>query len=621
MSTGRPATLPESGYLPPQRLFCGPDECLVRFYPEQGGDSIDLDLSTLPVERELREWIAHAVAGATGPGGTRRTLSSARSVLPVIRSFTKYLASLQRPPVNPRQLRPAHVDGFILRGGKSLHRNLSSLRSILRFAHEPPEAFWAHLNRAHSPKIDDRLISYSEAEFARITSAARADLRAAAVRIGRGRTTLAAWRAGQSDPAVDKPGWETGWLLDHVDLHGDVPRLTDAQGRTQAEKWVSNRPGGVRAVTASLYPTCHDIGAAAVLLICLTGQNSSTIATLTTEHLRPDGHAGGTATALVDMLKPRRGSRNASMSAPLQDVSADGTNAGTGRTDLSTPFGVFSALLDLGSAARARCAGEGLFAHYNAWGGPAGPRGFHDHLPYHSRRLWGERASVDPDGAGQADATTTALRIDGQRLRLTWLEIHQKPVAQTTATLANEYLARNRGNLVEYQQVVARVLDEQVAQARSRPSIPVLTEDDVRMAATDPAAVAARYGLDTNTLAQLLNGQLDTVLAGCADHHAGPFGPVGDPCSASFLLCLSCPCARATPAHLPIQVLVHDGLLSRRDELTPLRWAERFAEPSARLQDLLEHFPRIVIDEARASATGADHALVQRFLSRGLDST
>ena len=74
--------------------------------------------------------------------------------------------------------------------------------------------------------------------------------------------------------------------------------------------------------------------------------------------------------------------------------------------------------------------------------------------------------------------------------------MHQKPVAHTETTLANEYLARNRGNLAGYQKVVAAALAEQVAAARSRPPIPVLTQQDVELAATEPAAVADRYGLD-----------------------------------------------------------------------------------------------------------------------------
>jgi hypothetical protein len=62
-----------------------------------------------------------------------------------------------------------------------------------------------------------------------------------------------------------------------------------------------------------------------------------------------------------------------------------------------------------------------------------------------------------PDtGGGNADM----LSIDTRRLRMTWLQIHQRPVAHTEQSLANDYLARNRGSLAEYQKVVADTLGE-----------------------------------------------------------------------------------------------------------------------------------------------------------------
>jgi hypothetical protein len=44
------------------------------------------------------------------------------------------------------------------------------------------------------------------------------------------------------------------------------------------------------------------------------------------------------------------------------------------------------------------------------------------------------------------------------RLRHTHLELHQRPVAHTERTLANDYLLRHRGDIAEYQRLVADVL-------------------------------------------------------------------------------------------------------------------------------------------------------------------
>jgi hypothetical protein len=74
------------------------------------------------------------------------------------------------------------------------------------------------------------------------------------------------------------------------------------------------------------------------------------------------------------------------------------------------------------------------------------------------------------------------------------------------------------------------------------------------------------------------------VLAGCTGNLNSPHSRAGEPCTASFLLCLSCPNARATPAHLPVQVLTADMLTARREHMTPLDWAQRFADPATRQQ-------------------------------------
>lgn len=352
--SGRPASLPRPGYQVPQRVFFGPQECRVRCFPECGSDPVEVDLSILPVERELREWMALAVAGATGPDGTRRTASSALDTASILLRFCRYLASLNSPPRIPAQLRAVHVDGFVLVGGKSMHRDLSSLRSILRHAPNPPAEFWARLAQARVPKSDERLRSYSEAEFTRITLGAKADLRAAAARVAKGRAHLAAWRDGLIDQDTDSRGWQEGYVLDHADRHGDLPHRATS-GATEAA-FVAARRGDGPAIMAKLFPTTRDVGAAAVLMICLTGHNYSAIAALTTEHSRPDGHAGGPPSALVEMVKPRRGGPRAFMDVALQG----GGSAADRRVEVDTPFGVFNLMLDLSARAREFAASAGI---------------------------------------------------------------------------------------------------------------------------------------------------------------------------------------------------------------------------------------------------------------------
>ena len=203
MSAGRRAALPQAGYAMPRRLFISEDECRVRLFPEDGGRPADIDLSVLPVPPQLQAWFAGAVAGVTGPGGTRRSLRSGLDTLSILKRFTRFLAGLDQPPQSPDQLTAAHVSGFILAGGAALHRDIPALRSILRFAQDPPAGFAARLAQASVPTTDMPAVSYSPDEYQRIIAAARSQLRAAATRIASGRAELAAWRTGLIGQAAE----------------------------------------------------------------------------------------------------------------------------------------------------------------------------------------------------------------------------------------------------------------------------------------------------------------------------------------------------------------------------------------------------------------------------------
>ena len=330
----------------------------------------------LPVPPQLQAWFAGAVAGVTGPGGTRRSLRSGLDTLSILKRFTRFLAGLDQPPQSPDQLTAAHVSGFILAGGAALHRDIPALRSILRFAQDPPSGFAARLAQASVPNTDMPAVSYSPDEYQRIIAAARSQLRAAATRIASGRTELAAWRAGLIGQAAEPARWEAARLLDDADRHGDVPRRGSSQTRTYSAQCA----GGAPAIMSRLHLTYHEAVAGFVLLLTLTGHNHATVAALTTAHSRPDGYAGGVPSALVEMVKPRRGSRRASMSQALQS-GGEASAPDAGRIEVITAFGVYTALLDLAGqpapgAARTACSPSTTMpeARPGAGSAPGSPR-------------------------------------------------------------------------------------------------------------------------------------------------------------------------------------------------------------------------------------------------------
>ena len=105
----------------------------------------------------------------------------------------------------------------------------------------------------------------------------------------------------------------------------------------------------------------------------------------------------------------------------------------------------------------------------------------------------------------------------------------------------------------------------------------------------------------------------------CIDNSNSPHAPAGEPCRASFMTCLDCPCARALPHHLPIQVLVHDRLAAHKAQMSPVTWARRFGLPHAQLGDLLARHDPVDVADARANPTDTQRKLVERFVSRELD--
>ena len=578
----------------------------VAFYPERGGKRTEFDLSDLPVSNAMREWFADALAAGTGPSGSARTLTSARSLLGAIRSFARYLDSLDSPPAAPDQLRGTHWDGYLLAQRESNRRSLMiNLRTVIRHATGVSSDFSARMQRTQIIREPRKIPAYTEAEFTRVTAAARAHLRGCVRRIHAGRAVLTSWRADEIERESDTHRWELGWLLDHIDRHDEVPRYPGG-----SRHHVSTAHGGTAALFAQLYPTPQDLGAAAALFICLTGHNLSSVREMPAVHHRPDGGASETRTAIVDMVKARRGRAHAHMNVPLHDPGPRRTD----RLDLSTALAVYEAILDITGPVRDRVGTDMLFAYFT-------PKGGMKFLPGLRRNVigeWGRSAGLFSDtidAAGQK----IPLMLDSRRLRMNWLEQHQRPVAHTEQTLANEYLARHRGNLAEYQQIVATTLDEQVTAARRHTLMRTLTSDQVDRVRFDANSVAAETGVTPNVLTALVNGRLDTVLAGCVDNTHGPHTPAGQSCTASFLLCLSCPCARATPAHLPIIVEVHDELQRKSSEMTPRRWVERFAGPVAQLSDLMSRYPEIAIEDARIQVTSEQRDLARRLLSRTLD--
>lgn len=623
---GRAAAIPQPGASTIHGLLAG--ETIVRRYVDADRKARDFDFGRLPVSQELQRVLAVAFADRTAPGRGLKSMDTLQTYYRTIRLFTEYLATLSARPAVLVDVVPDHIDGFLaFRRGLSSFKaaeEMRSIKSVLLHIDSLDPAFVAKLREPNPPIIrkgaGDR--SYSRAEFRRIADAARSDLRAAATRIRTNRGLLARYRDGQLDDPTRRLE-----LLDFVDRHGDVPRTPKLSGRARTPvvaPWVTE--GGFGKpwdIVEWAHLSGVEVTAGAVLLAVMTGQNPLVILRCPAGHHRADGHAGPVGTAIVDTHKPRRGHR-AYMNVALTEIPdwisiPQDPQKVSLRDELHTPFGLYRLLLELTDRSRAVINSDQLLIGYRRSGGSRDRtgRGLRPQARYGFLPHWSQLHSLPADAAG--DGPPTTLTVTLKRIRLTYLELHQKPVAHTEQTLATEYLARNRGNLIEYRKVVADALAEQVATARVCGVMTRLSSAEVTQAREDVVAAAAQYGLDPVTVKRMLDGELDTVMNACVDNENSPHAPVGEPCRASFMQCLGCPCARALPRHLPIQVLVHDQLLGRKAAMTPMEWTRRFALPHTQLTDLLGSHDDDDVAEARVSITNTDRDTVERFLNRRLD--
>jgi hypothetical protein len=288
----------------------------------------------------------------------------------------------------------------------------------------------------------------------------------------------------------------------------------------------------------------------------------------------------------------------------------------SGRDELHTAFGLYMLALELTASSRQLTGSQRLLIYWRPKGPGYGP-GFSERIDTELVSRWGRELNLL--AASRSPGPAQLLSVGVSRMRITHTAREQRPVAHTKETLADVYLRRDPSTLVEYQKVVAQVLTKEVLKARALGSIPLLSADDLAEAARDPAAVARRVDVSTELLRLLISRDADTVLTSCVDNNNSPFGQPNEPCQASFLKCLECPCARALPHHLPIQIAARDLLQQRRNQVSALNWARRFSVPAARLDDLLASAGAAAVDAAQNQITNDHRDLVERLLAGELD--
>ena len=167
--------------------------------------------------------------------------------------------------------------------------------------------------------------------------------------------------------------------------------------------------------------------------------------------------------------------------------------------------------------------------------------------------------------------------------------------------------------------VVVQGLNDAVMDATRRVAARV-SESEAEAARTDPAPLAERLGVSEEDVKALLEGRLDTATAACLDIMHSPHEiDESGPCTASFLVCVECPNAVATPDHIPRIVATREALVVAARSSAPAVQERHYTRHVAAFDDLLSQVPEPEVRRARAAVTPADIEAVTQLLSRSLD--
>lgn len=603
------ASLPPTGYRRP--VLVDPDSLTVRVVGEDGQDNGTYTFSGLEAPPLVVAELVASFSRRTGSGGSWRSRASAKNGACALRRFAGHLGQLPRPPERIGEITAGIWNDYrsLLRASAAWPQQTYSARALLAGAEGlTDEARWA-LARPMTNRRRRKETAYSLAEFRRIRAAAWQTLNATTPRIRAGMATVAA----ATDVAITGQGEEAGVaptevarLLGEVARTGCLPHATEAR-QVQMRSLLGP---GVDHYWKHLFLDNAEVFAIMVLFACERGYNASVTGRLRVDAGHPDGHSDTARVRTVELHKPRRPASGRFTSNNL--VGSAPPSEGH----------LFDIAVELTAAARATLAHLGRPTDRLLVARSSHPKGsglfierFEDEATASSGGArWNARAGLQDD-AGEA------MSVSLRRLRLTEQVLNGQPRQNAQSTHDSVYRLHEPTVHEASAATILRGAADALADARLVATVRTLTGADLAAARADPPGLAAQLGVGVGRARMLLDGRLDTVTAGCLNFHKGPLDPAGDPCQASFLLCLGCRNAVVTSEHFPRLVYLHDALGALAAAVAPAVWDSDYAVHYQRLSALLDaNLSTVERDDARAHADPGDRRLIDDFLSRRYDS-
>jgi hypothetical protein len=561
------------------------------FVAEDGEESKVFRFAHLPTSEALNVMFLRCFARVIGPGGSRKTLSSATSMFAIICRFARLVHASDPQVVAPHQLAPRHISAIRV-AQTNQYSLISGLRVAFRGEQSLRQPFLEELFRdlvQLPPAV--AVSAYSPAEFRQIMDRCRATVKAALSRVRGVREEMNA-----TDVSTLRSRIISG-LLDHGSIETALA----------SENVPPHLHGGLHAVhSREAFPTRDEVAALFVLLIGATGHNPSTLSSITANYAQStmDGSPSSDV-AFVRASKPRRGRDNSEMTLALQHTSLDDED-GTLQFEpdnYRSPLGLFRVALELCADTRRLDESPKLLVSYSIKGRTPSSR----FMPVSARQVEGRITITNRDGS--------LSKVRASSLRKHYLEKAQSPVANSATTLGSKYLAKNKESLPKYQGVVGDVLNSVVLSARGSMAVRTLSADEREAALRDPGLFGGKWGISGAEVERIFAGERDTVAASCSNESATPFRIDKDGrCVASFLMCLGCPCALSEPRHHPVQALLWLKLGDVQMGMLPDQWNTRFAAAFSQLTDLLDR-QKVDVNEAAARASSLDSRLLDALLS------
>jgi hypothetical protein len=243
---GHRASLPADGHARPEYLVAdGQGGLVVRHYSGDGRVR-EYSFASLPVPAAMQHSLAALFAARCTPDRWA-VHSTSETVWRYVQRFAEFLAHQQRPPRDLDELTLGLVRHWRKSAAEAGNYRAFTvvsrlLRDDARLQAGPVADELAQRRKASKGTVQ----SYSEAEFDRVTAAARRTFRAALQRINDNARHLQRWRDGAL--TKDSRDWVIGEGLDILARTGDLPRYAaNKYGKHMVKRGTAAHSAGRRA--------------------------------------------------------------------------------------------------------------------------------------------------------------------------------------------------------------------------------------------------------------------------------------------------------------------------------------------------------------------------------------